>query len=217
MTRQLYYRGFIDACASCGLKKEAADALYKEAGLGIGLGLFFGTADRLGRVVARTGVNLAKGTAKATGKLLRAGGNRLLSGARWLGSGTASTYREFARDFAREFAAAGGKVPSFPRTTKILKGLGGAALSPTQTTYNFIKKHPVISTIGGIGLGAYLGNPVDLDDRESVERMRMRTLTPSEKIMYDRYANGLGLPGLGLDPMYFNSSDPNSLLQYLRY
>lgn len=51
---EMHYRGFIDACASYGIEKSAADRLYKEAGLGQwgtgikrGLGAAWGAARRL--------------------------------------------------------------------------------------------------------------------------------------------------------------------------
>lgn len=218
MNRSLHYHGFIDACIGCGLKNEAADALYKKAGIaGRITGGLLGRGSRALRTAKVLTHKELRNLGRSIGVVADKSRKYVTTQANRIGTAIGNSYKDFSTDLASSFAAKGGRMPKFPKTKKLLSGMGEVVTSPMASSYRFITKHPVISTVGGVGLGAYLGNPTDLDDKNSVERMRMRTLTPSEKIMYERNANGLGLPGLGLDPMYFTGQNPNSMLQYLRY
>lgn len=219
-----HYHGFIDTCASLGIEKSAADRLYKTAAASTFLGSLIGGLGRLTGSSLRNTVSLARGAknyaslaADVTGRALGESGRFIVTQGGRAARAAGRAANQAANTFGSGYAAAGGPAINIPIPKNLFRRIGTAVTSPTTTVYNFIKKHPLISAAGGVYLGASAVSP-DQDDRDSVERMRMRTMTPSEKAMYERYGSGTSLPGFGLDPMYFNGgSDARNMLNYLDY
>lgn len=219
--RDFYYKGFIEACTSRGLEKHAADELYKQAQwwlrVGRGLGYLFNAARWGGGKIVAAGRG-AKSVAGTVGRTLqdvghytaeygRAGKAAIGAAGRAIGTGFEQTVPAVTR--ARWSSMLGLDKSNFlPRF-----GTSIASLKhPFTAATNFVGRHPVIGTLGAMGIGAYLTNKANQASMADREKARAPALTPSEKAMYDRYDSGMNLPGLGLDPAYFSGSYYNTFM-----
>jgi hypothetical protein len=221
MGNDFYYRGFVEACASRGLEKQAADDLYKQAQawlqVGRGLGHAFNIARRAGGYVATAG-RKAREAASAVGRaavdvghytadLGRAGKAAIGAAGRSMATGFEQTVPAITR--ARWSSMLGlGRSNFLPR-------LGSSVASlrhPFTAAMGFVGRHPVVGTLGAMGIGAYLTNKANQASMMDREKAKVPALTPSEKAMYDRYDSGMNLPGLGLDPSYFTGTYTNSYM-----
>jgi hypothetical protein len=80
------------------------------------------------------------------------------------------------------------------------------SLNPVKWYTNFVAKHPIIGT-GTTMLGTgFFVNKANNAYRQNPEYNTVRTMTPSESMAWNRLNSGNYLPGLGLDPYYFNGS-----------
>ena len=216
-----YYTGFIEACTSRGLDKCASDKLYKQAQamrlLGKGLGYLFNAArwgggkvvgfGRGAKNMAGTAGRMAKDVGGVIADVGRSGKAALGGYGRSIASGFKDVVPPVTRlAWAKRLGIGSSKF--LPKTWAYITNLK----RPFAATMNFVGKHPVIGTLGAMGIGAYLTNKVNQDSMEDMEKSKMPALTPSEKAMYDRYDSGMNLPGLGLDPAYFTGSYYNAYM-----
>lgn len=198
-----YYKGFIDTCTGHGMDKSAADLLYKRAAkgqfvmkglewLGKGLGQLF----RGGRWVTGGLASAAGKGARGARTLGSAVANATSAAGKAIGSGASAASTAIGKGFRQVVPTS--KLPAL----NISGRLGGLA-HPFQATANFVAKHPKMGILGAAAGGAYLTNMANQASMADAERAKMPTLTPSQQAMYDRYASGMNLPGLGLDPSTF--------------
>lgn len=215
-----HYRGFIEACMSYGMDKNAADMLYKQAALGP---FARGTARRVGRGAAkavgvaetagewagkardyasrqaRRAVTAVEDAANATGQAVRNAANDVKAG-----------YREAVNEYR-----AARNLPPLPEPVAPAAAVSRFTFKkffhPARALGLYIKKHPYASTVASGLLAAYLTNKANnAEDKKS--KSKLPTLTPTEKLMYDRANSGMDLPGLGLDPRFFTGSYYDSYL-----
>lgn len=217
--KTMHYLGFVHACKECGIEKSAADRLYKSAqGAGArraarGIeSLFrrFGASSARGaghvEEIARATGERARQIARSTRSGLSRGYHAVADPAVRAAIQTRDAYRAASRGFragwrgVRPLTAA---EEAAARERAMAKSL---SFSPWKATGRFIMKHPIISTVGGITLGAGVTNWANrtmMDENKS----KLPTLTPSEKLMFERAYNGFDLPGLGLDPTFFQGEE----------
>ena len=99
-------------------------------------------------------------------------------------------------------AAAGsaqGSAQAAAETLKKGRGIVGRYL-------NFTRNHPLMSTLGtAVGTG-FMVNKLNNTYNNNPENRTVNTMTPQESMEWNRINSGNYLPGLGLDPYYFNSA-----------
>lgn len=198
----MHYIGFVQTCISCGINKAAADRLYKEAAPAPKP--FMQTVGRLfgrGANKAEAGARAAKETAV---DLARKGKQLAFETGSVVAKPVVNTYRaakQVAQKGVADFSAGWREIrPSVPpKPGKDSISLIETVGYPWKKLTSFIRKHPVLSAGGAMATGAYFAHGADMDSIDR-NRSRMPTMTPSEKLMHERAANGYGLPGLGLDP-----------------
>lgn len=219
MKNMMHYNGFVDTCVAYGINKEAAARLYKESGW-IGSGLRF-----LGRGLGRlfnAGVatkNVAQTAGRATIDTASRAGRATVDAATRAGRATAEAARQAGRSVKTNVGAGfHSVVPTkkmvTPRAITKDPGPGfwsnvGHLMNPltyTKPVVNFVGKHPVIGSLGLVGGTAYATNLANATGANDSEYSKVPALTPSQRRTVDRMNSGMNLPGLGLDPMYFNGS-----------
>ena len=221
-----YYKGFIDTCNACGLDKYAAATLYKYAApapaksVGWLRNLFkwvakgrYGAEDAwvASKDLAVRGGELVRDVAKDTGAAI---GDVYAEAARATRE-LNRTVRRSAIEGWNDVRAARGLDPlplvedAVPAAKKsvnhfwpLVKGVG-----------SLIRKYPIISTLGASVGTAYLVNKInEMNKDDNGSRSKLPALTPSERAMHERRSSGMDLPGLGLDPRFFNGSWYDSYL-----
>lgn len=239
---EMHYRGFIDACASYGIEKSAADRLYKEAGLGQwgtgikrGLGAAWGAARRLfgkvkpsqsvkpsvaprdvpvGRINPNHGVMSNRpgptpmtktGPQPTPQPGAQPKVRDVTRNVNVEATPNASTKVEVKNQPAATTGAAENTAKTEAANAELKKNFWQKIPRPLKWWGNFSAKHPLMgftmATTPMAGLTAYaMGGR----GGEEAAYSRVPTLTPWEMAQYNRMHNGMGLPGLGLDPAMFN-------------
>ena len=239
MKSKAYYDGFMSTCQRYGLEKSAATRLYKEADWSSWLGskgkaMLHGlgvasrwTGRRLGKAIgwtAKETPEVAKVVTDTAKKIYRPVANfaraTVVPATRYVWSGEKRTLKNTARDILREIENQTGPINRswLNAAKKSVNAVTSVRNLPKWYVKKILMKHPYLGSMPIAGAGYWAARGNNAAQNEELQNSALRTLTPSEQLMYQNSMSDLGgYSGVGLDPGILSGGGSMNLNQLLRH